>query len=196
MRPNRMIATLGLAGALVLGVAADAMAHGMGPGQAQQAYPPMAGCPYHGMGPGMMGPGMMGPGMMGPGMMGPGMMGPGMMGPGMMGPGMMGPGMMGPVMMGPGMMGPGSMGEGMEPDMMGRGMGPGAMPVLPQDLTPAQVRHMFEHRLEMQGNPNVKVGDVAEADEDTVTVDIVTQDGSLVQRFAVDRHTGAWHPAQ
>ncbi len=221
MRPHSKIAALGLASVLAVAATTGAVAHGTGPGHTQKAYPPMAGCPYHGMGPGMMGQGM-GPGMMGHGMMGPGMMGqgmgPGMTGPGMMGqgmgPGMMGrgmapgmmdnetgsgpmdPGPMGPGMMGRGMMGPGMMGQGMGPGMMGRGMEPGAMQVLPQDLTPEQVRHMFEHRLGMHGNPNVKVGEVSEVDEDTITVDIVTQDGSLVQRFAVNRHTGAAQPAQ
>jgi hypothetical protein len=115
-----------------------------------------------------MGPGMMGPGMMGQGM-GPGIMGPGMMGQGM-GPGMMGQGM------GPGMMGPG---------MMGRGMG-----VLPQDLSVENVQHMLEHQLAWQGNPNLKLGKVEEKDEDTIVAEIVTQDGSLVQRLQVDRHTG------
>jgi hypothetical protein len=148
----------------------------------------------HGMGPGMMGPGM-GPGMMGPGM-GPGMMGPGMMGQGM-GPGMMGgcPWWQGQGMMGPGMMGPGMMGQGMGPGMMGQGMGPGSMAALPQDLSVENVRHMLEHQLAWQGNPNLKLGKVEEQDEDTIVAEIVTQDGSVVQRLHVDRHTGMMQPA-
>ena len=154
------------------------------------------------MGPGMMGPGMMGPGMMGPGMMGPGMMGPGMMGPGMMGPGMMGPGMMGPGMMGPGMMGPGMMGPGMGPGMMGPGtMGPGmgmapgyGVPQQAEPMSADDVTKMFEQHLAWMGNPKLKVGSIAEKDADTVTVEIVTQDGSLVQRYEVDRRTGFSRP--
>jgi len=132
-------------------------------------------------GPGQYGPDCpgYGQGMMGPGMMGPGMMGQGM-GPGMMGPGMMGQGM------GPGMMGQGMMGQG----MMGQGM---AQQPLPRDLTGEEVRHMFEHRLAMNGNPNLKLGPVTEKDADTITVDVVTQEDSLVDRYEVDRHTGAWH---
>ena len=159
-----------------------------GPAQAYVLVP----CPYA-MAPGMMGPGMMqgmGPGMMGPGMMGQGM-NPGMMGPGMM-PGMgqgMGSGMMGPGMMGPRMMNPGMMNQG-----QGSGMMPGGSP--DADLSADDVRATLQRSLEWHGNPRLEVGDVAEADDDTITADIVTKDGSLVQRFMVDRHTGAMRPAQ
>ena len=119
---------------------------------------------------------------------GPYMMSPGMMGPGMMGQGQMAPGMMGPGMMGQGQMGPGMMGQG----QMGRGM----MQPLRSDLSAAEVQHMMEHRLAWQGNPNLKVGEVSEQDNDTIIAEIVTQDGSLVQRLEVNRHTGLMQPAQ
>ena len=45
------------------------------------------------------------------------------------------------------------------------------------------------------GNPNLKVGDIVEKDDDTVTADVVTKDGSLVMRYMVDRHTGMMGPA-
>lgn len=167
----------------------------MAPAQGYMAGPCQGYGPSHGMGSGMMGPRMMGQGM-GPGMMMGQGMGSGMMGPNMMGPGMgQGMGRGEGQNMAPGTMGPG-MGQGMGPNMMGQGMGPGAMQALPQDLTLEQVRHMFEHRLDRMGNPNIKVGDVVEADEDTITAEIVTNDGSLVQRFMVDRHTGAMRSAQ
>ncbi len=165
-------------------------------------------------GQGMMGPGMMmgpwgGQGMMGPGMMmGPrGAPGPtapwcdqGMMGPGMMmgpqggqgfggGPGMMGPqqgrqGMMGPQQGGPGMMGPQGR-RGM--------MAPGPKTALPgKDLTVDDVRARLENWLRHMGNPRLEVGEVKELDEDTIVADIVTKEGkALVDRFRVDRHTGA-----
>ncbi len=101
---------------------------------------------------------------------------------------------MGPGMMGQGMA-PGMMGQGMGPGMMGQGMGPG-MAALPNDLSADDVRHMLEHRLAWQSNPNLKLGKVEEADADTVVAEIVTSDGSLVQRFKVDRHTGWMQPAQ
>ncbi len=103
-----------------------------------------------------------------------------------------GHGMMGQAPMGPGMMGQG-MGPGM---MMGRGMvgqGPGTM-ALPQDLSVESVRHMLEHQLAWQGNPNLKLGNVEEKDEDTILAEIVTRDGSLVRRLQVDRHTGMMQP--
>ncbi|MBW7852154.1 MAG: hypothetical protein H3C38_16790 [Rhodospirillales bacterium] len=120
------------------------------------------------------------------GMMGHGMMGPGMMGPGMMGPGWGGPGMM----MGPGMMG---MGPGMGPGMMGQGApcwGSGGQPAA-LDLKPEDVRQRLERQLAWMGNPRLQVGKVAEADANTITAEIVTKEGTLVDRFAVDRATGA-----
>jgi hypothetical protein len=113
----------------------------------------------------------------------------GMMAPGMGGQGMMGPGMMG---MGRGY-GPGP-GYGMAPVMIGPGYGEGkglSSQVVPsKDLTTDDVRHFLDHRLEMHGNKRLKVSEVKEVDEDKIVVDITTVDGSLVQRFEVDRHTG------
>lgn len=100
------------------------------------------------------------------------------MGPGMM----MAPGMM----MGPdAMMGPGSRGMGGE-----RGW------PLRSDLTTDDVRHMMEHQLEWMGNPNLKLGKVEESGEDEIIAEIVTQDGSLVQRLEIDKHTGWTQPAR
>jgi hypothetical protein len=161
----------------------------------------MQGCP-RAPGYGMGGYGMMGPNMMGPGMMGPGMMGQGMM----MGPGMMGPGY-GPEgdempMMGPGGqhhgMGPGmgqGMGQGMAPGMgqgsgPGMGMGQGMMQPSARSLSADDVKTMLGWRLVWQANPHVKLGNVEEKDDDTILAEIVTRDGSLVERLEVDRHSG------
>lgn len=126
------------------------------------------------------------------------MMGPGMMGQGyqgqmpMMGPGMMGQGyqgqmpMMGSDMMGGGMMGPGMMSSG----------GCGGMQPLARDLTADEVTHMMEHRVTWAGNPNLKVGKVVEKDGDTIEAEIVTKEGSLVRKFAINRHTGRMQPVQ
>lgn len=116
--------------------------------------------------------------------------GQGMMGPGMMRPGMMGPGMMGPDMMGPGTMGPGIGGQGMMGPGFGRGAGIGDRVVPVMDLTADDVRHFLQHRLEMEGNARLTLGEVKEADDDKIVAEITTVDGSLVQRFEVDRHTG------
>jgi len=155
---------------------------------------------------GMMGSGMMGQGMMGQGQggLGSGMMGQGQMGPGMMdqddagcamaGRGQMGSGQMG--MMGSGMMGSGMMGQAMPMGRVGPGGGAGFRVSKSQDLSTDDVRHYFEHRLDRGGNKRLKLGDVKQADDDTITVDIVTVDDSLVQRYAVDLHSGWVKPAQ
>lgn len=58
------------------------------------------------------------------------------------------------------------------------------------NLSAAQAKTLAEAALVMAGNPRLKIGAVKEKDADTVTVDIVTQDNSLVARRALDRHTG------
>ena len=104
--------------------------------------------------------------------------------------GMMGQDMMGRDMMGPGMMGPGTAGQGMMAPGVGKGPGLSSRVVPSMDLTADDVRHFFEHRLDMHGNKRLKVGEVKEADDDKIVADITTVDGSLVQRLEVDRHTG------
>ena len=42
------------------------------------------------------------------------------------------------------------------------------------------------------GKTRLKLGSVKERDANTIVVDIVTLDGSLVQRFEVDRNTGVY----
>jgi hypothetical protein len=99
-------------------------------------------------------------------------------------------------MMGYGHMDHGRMGQGWGP-MMGQGrmMGQGAYAPLAEDLSVDGVRHIMEHRVAMRQNPNLKVGEITEVDDDTITADVVTQEGSLVRRFMIDRHTGAMRPA-
>ena len=119
-------------------------------------------------------------------------MGQGQIGPGMMqqpgyGMGQMGPGMMQQPGYGMGQMGPGMM------QQPGYGMGqmsPGMMQQLRQDLTAADVRHMLGHRLEWSGNPNVKLGAVEEKDDDTIIAEVIGEDGTVFQRFEINRHTG------
>jgi len=100
----------------------------------------------------------------------------------MMGPGAMGPGMMG--MMGPGMMGP----------MMGSGMmGWYGQPQANLNLSVDDVRGYVERWIAMTGNPRLKPGKVTATNADTITAEVVTVDKeALVQRYAVNRHTGYW----
>lgn len=200
---NALLAA-GMAAAIGLASAVPAVAHGPQGQVPQQPYGWHYGWHMGPTGPGMMGYGcpmapgygMQGQQMMGPGMMGPGMQGQGMMGYGMMGPGMQGQGMMGPGM-GYGMMGPGydndqdamPMGPGMRGQGMGQGMGPG-MQQPQRDLSADDVKRAMERQLAWQGNPHLKLGKVEEKDGDTIVAEVVTQDGSLVERYEVDRHTG------
>jgi hypothetical protein len=143
----------------------------------------------------MMAQGMMGPGM-GPGMMQqmPGMMdqGPqGQRGPGMQQmPGMMGQGMMG--QMGPGMMQqmPGMMGQGMMGQMPGHGTMGGWRITPVMHLGVEDVQHYLEHVIEAHELQHLKIGEVRQTDDDTITADLVTQEGSLALQLEVDRHTG------
>ncbi len=59
-----------------------------------------------------------------------------------------------------------------------------------KDLSLDQVRDIVEGRLAMMGNTNLKVGDVTETGDNTVAVDIVTQDDSLVQSVEISTRTG------
>ena len=86
------------------------------------------------------------------------------------------------------------MGQG---DMMGSGMmhqGKGMMGGWP---VPAGKKHSgddvaawLDHFLARTGNPNLQLGSVTEKDDYTVMAEIVTVDGSLVQRLEFDRRTG------
>ncbi len=90
-----------------------------------------------------------------------------------------------------GMMGPGiEYGHG-----AGQGSGPCPAAAMQRaeaddDLSADDVRAGIERILAWHGNERLKVGEVTEADDDTIIAEIVTLDGSLVDRFKVDRHSG------
>lgn len=88
---------------------------------------------------------------------------------------------------GQGMMTQGPMGQ----SMMGQNMMSQGMRVVPSlNITVKDVRLFMEKRLGRLGNKRLKVGAVKQADDRTITADIVTVDNSLVRRFTVDRNTG------
>lgn len=101
---------------------------------------------------------------------------------------------------GPSMMGGYAMGPGM---MRGYGYGVGPWMMAPYrtnqtaNLSVDDVKNDFERSLAWQGNTHLKLGNVSEKDADTITADIVTKDkDALVQRFAVNRHTGFTQPSE
>jgi len=55
------------------------------------------------------------------------------------------------------------------------------------------VRFLLEYRLMVAGNPRLTIGNVTE-DEEKVIAQIVTVDGSLVEKYSVDKSTGLWKP--
>lgn len=103
-----------------------------------------------------------------------------------------------------GRMGPGMMGEGAMP--MGRmmhsqhgamgahGLGPNALYGMPQgsttEMTPARVEVFLSQLLEQHANPRLALGKIDEADDGSIIAEIVTTDGSLVQRLSFNRHPG------
>jgi len=185
MMCRRSLSAVALAAFLGLTAAGPAAAHDS-----------MAGQPYHygwhqgwHMDPGSMmqgcpmgGPGTMSQGMTGPGTMGPGMMNPGMMNPDMMHPGMIDQGMMMLPQGRPSMVGPRGMEQGLRGGMM---MQPAVEAASVEDVT-----RLLQQRLDWQGNPHVKLGKVEAKNDDTVLAEIVTQDGSLVERLEIDRRSG------
>lgn len=81
----------------------------------------------------------------------------------------------------------------------GRGMGPGMggdcpmyseQAAVDQALTVEKVKTILEARLARHGNERLKVGKVAEKDAKTITAEIDTVDGSLVQTLQIDKATG------
>ena len=65
------------------------------------------------------------------------------------------------------------------------------------NLSVDDVKREFELYLAWQGNRRVKLGPISEKNADTIAADIITTDKEgLVQRFAVNRHTGAIQPSE
>jgi hypothetical protein len=103
-----------------------------------------------------------------------------------MGPGMMGPG----YGMGPGHgRGPGW--KGREPRQGERGPGSNRLEIpLQEDVA----RVVVENYLQSTRNSNLKLGKITEQG-DAFEAEIVTKDGSLVDKLLVDKSTGLIHPA-
>jgi hypothetical protein len=153
-------------------------------------------------GPGMMG--MMSPEMMqmmmrmmmgqpGEGTGQPGMMGRNMMGGDMRGNRMMGGDMMADMMRGGmmmQMMGAMQSGAALHGMMAGHHLALGLPVGVPEEMTPERVRSFLEERLARLGNPRLTLGEIAAADDGSIMAEIITVDGSLVQKLAFNRYPG------
>jgi len=207
MKTNKTLSIL-FGGLLLMGSATAAFsqtdsqdhdAHHPTETQAAPAAPTGDAAPPAGMQGGMPGMGMMTPEMMQmmQRMMGQGGM-PGMMG-GMQGGGMPDAGvgqsqmpMMGGMMMCPmmRMMMTGQAGMGM-PGMMGsQAMLLGTPLGSPEEMTEDRVKALLEQQLTSLGNPRLRLGDLGTANDGSITAEIVTVDGSLVQKLAFNRYPG------
>ena len=108
--------------------------------------------------------------------------------------GMMGHGQ-GYGMMGQGMMGQSMMDHGQGYGMMGQGpCNQAQQSGIDRNLGVDDVKGIVESRLAMHGNDRLKVGKVEATGENTIVVEIVTVDDSLVHKIEFDRKTGAHHP--
>lgn len=90
----------------------------------------------------------------------------------------------------PGMMGEGqkSMATGMMMQMM---MGVPGMPHgIPEEMTEDRVRTFLEKSLARHGNARLELGEIATAEDGSITAEILTVDGSLVQKLAFNRYPG------
>jgi len=65
-----------------------------------------------------------------------------------------------------------------------------------KEVTTETVTKFLEQRLTHMGNERLKVGEVKETDDKTITAEIVTKDGSLVQKLQFDRATGRHFPVR
>lgn len=60
----------------------------------------------------------------------------------------------------------------------------------PEEMTPERVRSFLEERLTWLGNPRLKLGEIITAEDGSIVAEIVTVDGSLVQKLAFNRYPG------
>ena len=58
-----------------------------------------------------------------------------------------------------------------------------------QPLSQDQAKMMVEHYLQMKGNPNLKLGKLTD-EKDYFVAEITTKDGSLVEKYQIDKNTG------
>jgi len=60
----------------------------------------------------------------------------------------------------------------------------------PLEMTPDLVRSWLQDRLDRLGNPRLKLGEIGTAADGSITAEIRTSDGALVQKLAFNRYPG------
>ena len=66
------------------------------------------------------------------------------------------------------------------------GMPPGAQ----EEMTPESVREMLEKILAWHNNPRLRIGEISTAADGSIIAEIVTIDGSLVQKLSFNHYPG------
>lgn len=88
------------------------------------------------------------------------------------------------------MMQGGEAGMGMTGMMGGQGILLGSPHGTPEEMTEDRVRALLEKQLASLDNPRLRLGEIGTAEDGSVTAEIVTVDGSLVQKLAFNRFPG------
>ncbi len=73
--------------------------------------------------------------------------------------------------------------------MMMHGGGVHGMGQAGKPLSKQQAEMLVEHYLQMKGNPNLKLGKITD-EKDYFVAEITTKDGSLVEKYQIDKNTG------
>jgi len=84
----------------------------------------------------------------------------------------------------------GQAGMGMPGMMGGQGILLGTPHGTPEEMTEDRVRALLEQQLTNLGNPRLRLGEIGTAPDGSITAEIVTVDGSLVQKRAFNRYPG------
>ncbi|MEH6721850.1 MAG: hypothetical protein V7704_23575 [Aurantimonas endophytica] len=84
----------------------------------------------------------------------------------------------------------GQAGMGMPGMMGGQGNLLGTPLGVPEEMTEDRVRALLEQQLTSLGNPRLRLGEIGTASDGSITAEIVTVDGSLVQELAFNRYPG------
>lgn len=65
----------------------------------------------------------------------------------------------------------------------------------PDGPTERSVRLILEYRLMVAGNPRLTVGKIKDQG-DEITAEVITADGSLVEKYTIDKKGGEWKPVR
>jgi len=84
----------------------------------------------------------------------------------------------------------GRAGMAMPGTMTGPGILYGMPHSTPEEMTVDSVRTLLERDLMQHGNPRLKLGEIVTAADGSITAEIITVDGSLVQKLAFNRYPG------